>query len=228
LGSGGAFTGAVLVMMLTEQVLINSGALFVRPTEGAAGAGFIFNVMMVARAPLVLFLAVAASLLPHLSRLRAQGDEASAQAFRSSLATTVIGVAAFAAATTLGVLAIGPQVMQLAFGDQFYYDRLGLAIVAVGMGLYLTAVSVNQAVLAQGRALRAVLPWLASALLFVGLNVWQPLSPYRTVELGFAASAGMLAAGLFLVFSTAGGKADRPLSPGSEVEAEMATIDEVV
>ncbi|HUT77587.1 MAG TPA: hypothetical protein VM285_07870, partial [Polyangia bacterium] len=70
LGRGGAFAGAVLVMMLSEQVLINAGALFVRAAEGAAAAGFIFNVMMIARAPLVLFQAIAASLLPHLTRLR--------------------------------------------------------------------------------------------------------------------------------------------------------------
>jgi O-antigen/teichoic acid export membrane protein len=227
LGSGGAFTAAVLMMMLTEQVLVNSGVLFVRSAEGAAGAGFIFNVLMVARAPLLLFVAVAASLLPHLARLRARGDETSAEAFRSSLSTTVMGVAIFATATTLGVLAVGPQVMQLAFGDQFDYDRLGLAIVAVGMGLYLTAASVNQAVLAQGRAPRAALVWLGSALLFVVLNLWQPLSPYRTVEIGFTLSAGMLAAGLYLVHATADRMVDRPLSPGAEVEAEMAAIDEI-
>jgi O-antigen/teichoic acid export membrane protein len=227
LGSGGAFTGAVLVMMLSEQVLVNSGVLFVRTTEGAAGAGFIFNVMMVARAPLLIFLAVAASLLPHLSRLRARGDETSARAFRSSLRTTVTGVAAFAIATTLGVLAVGPQVMQLAFGDQFDYDRLGLAIVAVGMGLYLTAVSVNQAVLAHGRALRAALPWLVSALVFAVLNLWQPLSPFRTVELGFMVSAGVLAAGLYLVYATADRTADEPVStgPSAEVEAKLAAIE---
>jgi uncharacterized oligopeptide transporter (OPT) family protein len=61
-----------------------------------------------------------------------------------------MGVGLFAIATTLGVLAIGPQVMQLAFGDKFDYDRLSLAIVAVGMGLYLAAVSLNQAVIAGG------------------------------------------------------------------------------
>ena len=49
------------------------------------------------------------------------------------------------------MLAIGPQVMQLAFGDRFEYDRLGLAIVAVGMGFYLVAASLNQAASPRGR-----------------------------------------------------------------------------
>ena len=229
LGIGGTFTAAVLIMMLTEQVLINSGVLFVRATEGASAAGFIFNVMMVARAPLVLFLAVAASLLPHLARLRARGDEASAIAFRDSLTTTVIGVALFAAATTIAVLAVGPQVMQLAFGDKFDYDRLGLAIVAVGMGLYLTAVSLNQAILAEGKALRAALPWLGSAAVFVALNLWEPLSTYRTVEVGFTASAGLLATALYLIYASTRHRTEEPLSPGSsaELEGKLAAFDEV-
>ncbi len=216
-------------MMLSEQVLINSGVLFVRGAEGAAAAGFIFNVLMVARAPLVLFQAVAASLLPHLARLRARGDEASAQEFRTALSTTVMGVAAFAAATLVGVLAVGPQVMQLAFGDKFSYDRLDLAIVAVGMGLYLTTVSLNQAVLAEGRASRAALPWLGSALLFAALNVWQPLSATRTVEVAFTVCAGVLAASLYVVYAAARRPSDEALLPSSsaEVEAKLATLDEV-
>ena len=92
---------------------------------------------MVARAPLLLFQAVAASLLPHLTRLRTRGDATGDDAFRMSINTTLMIIAAFAAAVTVGVLAIGPQVMQIAFGDKFTYDRVGLAIVAVGMGFYL-------------------------------------------------------------------------------------------
>ena len=42
--------------------------------------------------------------------------------------------------------------MRLLFGSEFDYDRLGLAMVAAGMGLHLSATTVNQAVLAQGRA----------------------------------------------------------------------------
>ena len=224
LGSGGTFTAAVLLMMLSEQVLLSSGALFVRAAEGAAAAGYIFNVLMVARAPLVLFQAVAASLLPHLARLRARGGEISERAFHTSLVTTVLGVAAFAAATTLGVLAVGPQVMELAFGDEFDYDRLGLAIVAVGMGFYLTAVTLNQAVLARGQAVRAAVPWLGSALFFVALNLWGPFDPFRTVEAGFAIAAVLLAAGLLAVYRTSRPEA---IPAGAQVEARLAAIDEV-
>ena len=74
--------------------------------------------------------------------------------------------------------------MQLAFGDDHTYDRAGLAIVAVGMGFYLSAVTLNQAALAQGQARRAALCWVTCAVAFIVFNLIQPLDPYRTVEVG--------------------------------------------
>ena len=52
LAAGGGFAAAVLVIMFSEQTLLNAGPLLVRASEGAAAAGFIFNVLMIARAPL--------------------------------------------------------------------------------------------------------------------------------------------------------------------------------
>ncbi len=229
LGAGGAFAGAVLLMMLSEQVLVSSGALFVRAAEGAAAAGFIFNMLMVARAPLLLFQAVAASLLPHLTRLRARGDEEGADAFRTSLSSTMLLIAAFATATTIGVLLIGPQVMQLAFGDKFEYDRLGLAIVSVGMGFYLVAASLNQAALAQGQARRAAVPWVISACAFVACNLLFSGDPYRAVEVGFTGAAILLAAMLWYVYAHPHPSVDDAIEPGSgrEVQARLDALDEI-
>ena len=229
LGRGGAFAGAVLVMMLSEQVLINSGALFVRAAEGAAAAGFIFNVMMVARAPLVLFQAIAASLLPHLTRLRARGGDGSRAAFRSSVETTLLLIAAFATVTIVGVVTIGPQVMQIAFGDTFEYDRLGLAIVAAGMGFYLAAASLNQAALAQGQAHRAAARWILSAALFVAINIAAVPNAERAVEIGFAVAAALLAGLLYVLYVRPTPSRADEIAPGSgrELQAQLTSADEI-
>ena len=229
LGRGGAFAGAVLVMMLSEQILVSSGALFVRAAEGAAAAGFMFNILLVARAPLVLFQAIAASLLPHLTRLRARGDDRGADAFRESLQNTMLLIAAFAAATTIGVLAIGPQVMEIAFGDGFDYDRLGLAIVAIGMGFYLVAASLNQAALAQGQAHRAAARWILCAGLFIVYNLIGPGDPFRTVEVGYAGCSALLALLLYDVYRRPVVRDDDLFEPGSpeEIQARLATSDEI-
>ena len=120
-------------------------------TSGAAAAGFIFNVLMVARAPLQLFQAVGTSLLPHLTGLHHSDEEGSDAAFQSSVRGVVLGIAAFTGAVALVVLAFGPQLMHIAFGKKFDYDRIGLLIVTLGMSLYLSAVTFNRACLAQGR-----------------------------------------------------------------------------
>jgi O-antigen/teichoic acid export membrane protein len=229
LSRGGAFAAAVLVMMLSEQVIVGSGVLFVRASEGAAAAGFIFNVLMVARAPLMLFQAIAASLLPHLTRLRARGDESGKEGFRMSVNTTLITIAGFAALTTLGVLAIGPEVMQLAFGEKFEYDRAGLAIVAVGMGCYLSAAALNQAALAQGQARRAALCWVSCAVLFLAWNLASPMDAFRNVEVGFAGAAALLSGLLYAIYSRPHPIAADTFEPDSprEIEARLATADEV-
>ena len=197
--------------------------------EGAAAAGFIFNVMIIARAPLVLFQAVVASLLPHLARLRARGDASSREAFRMSIDNTLKLIAGFSALVVLAVLAVGPQVMQIAFGDNFRYDRTGLVIVAVGMGFYLTAASLNQAALAQGKARHAAACWVGCAALFVIYNLIGPGDPFRTVEVGFAAAAALLAGLLHRVYLRPQPEATDllELDAGREIEAQLAASDEI-
>jgi O-antigen/teichoic acid export membrane protein len=229
LAHGGGFAGAVLLIMLSEQVFLNGGPLFARAELGAAAAGFIFNVLMVARAPVVLFQAVAASLLPHLTRLRSRGGETSEEAFRLSVRLTIAVVAGVAAVTLAVVLAAGPQLMQIAFGDKFEYDRTGLGIVAVGMGFYLAAATLNQAALAQGQVRRAALCWLGCAGAFIVWNLTGALEVFRRVEIGFTAGAAVLCLLLYLIYRTPHPRAGDELAPGSprELEARLAAADEV-
>ena len=63
---------------------------------------------------------------------------------------TLVAIAAFAGAVALVMLAVGPSLMGLIFGGDFEYERGGLVLVSVAMGLYLSAATVNQALLAQG------------------------------------------------------------------------------
>ncbi len=228
LAAGGGFAAAVLLIMVSEQTLLNAGPLLVRASEGAAAAGFIFNVLMVARAPLVLFQAVATSLLPHLTRLRSSADSRDAEAFRLSIRLTIGAVAVFAAAVGLIVLIAGPELMQLAFGENFDYDRLGLLIVTTGMGFYLAAVTLNQAALAQGQVRRAAACWVGCALAFVGWNLLPVLDEFRRVEVGFAGAAALLLALLYLLYRRPRARPEDVVEPGSpqELEAQLAAADE--
>ena len=59
------------------------------------------------------------------------------------------------------MLIAGPELMQIAFGDKFSYDRVDLLIVTAGMGLYLCAATLNQAALARGQVRQAAVCWIA-------------------------------------------------------------------
>jgi O-antigen/teichoic acid export membrane protein len=229
LAHGGGFAAAVLVIVFSEQLFLSSGAFVVRITEGAAATGFIFNVLMLARAPIYLFQAVATSLLPHLTRLRYRPAMGGADAFRLSVNVTLGAVAAFAALVVFVVLIAGPDLMQIAFGDKFTYDRAGLLIVSIGMGFYLAAATLNQAALAQGRARRAAVCWIACALAYVGWNLLPVLDEFRRVEVGFALAAATLCALLYVVYRGAAAPTEAAMRPDSpeEIEARLAAADEV-
>jgi len=226
---GTGFAAAVLVIMFSEQAFLNAGPLVIRGLQGAAAAGFIFNVLMIARAPLQLFQAVSTSILPHLTGLHTSEEEGSEDEFHRSVRMVLLGVAAFTVFTALVVLVAGPQLMQLAFSKKFAYDRGGLLLVTFGMGLYLSSVTVNQACIAQGQVRRAAVRWISCALLFIGWNFVPLVSDeFRRVELGFLLAAGVLLSLLYYVYRRPHERAEDIPAPGSpeELEVRLAAIDD--
>ena len=228
---GGGFAGAVLVIMFSEQAFLNAGPLIVRGLQGAAAAGFIFNVLMLARAPLQLFQSVSTSILPHLTTLHASEDPDSGRQFDHTVRMVLLGILAFTALVVVVVLIAGPQLMQLAFSKKFTYDREGLLLVGVGMGLYLSSVTVNQACIAQGQVRRAAVRWISCAAAFIAWNFVPLVSDeFRRVEIGFLLAAGLLFTLLYYVYRHPHERrADVP-GPGSpeELEARLAMLDEQV
>lgn len=226
---GTGFAAAVLVIMFSEQAFLNAGPLIIRGLEGAAAAGFIFNVLMLARAPLQVFQAVSTSILPHLTGLHSSDDPDSEREFHRSVRMVLLGIAAFAAFTGLVVLIAGPQLMQIAFSKKYSYGRGELLMVTAAMGLYLCSVTVNQACVAQGQVRRAAARWIACAVLFIGWN-FVPLvsNEYHRVEVGFVLAAGVLFGLLYLIYRRPHERAEDVPAPGSpeELEMRLAAVDE--
>ena len=204
LARGTGFAAAVLLVMLCEQTFLNAGPLIVKATAdsgGAALAGFTVNVLLIARAPLQLFQAVQTSILPHLTRLRAGGER---DPFARSVNLTLAAIAAFAGIVALVMLVAGPQVMDLLFGGNFDYGRGGLVLVALGMGLYLSAATFNQALLAQARAAQSAACWVVIAVAFVLFLVLAEFDDrVLQVEVAFASAAALLAGSLYALYRRA-------------------------
>jgi O-antigen/teichoic acid export membrane protein len=223
LRGGTGFATAVLAMQLSEQALMNAGVLVVAFSLGStdlnAGlTGFVFNVMLIVRAPLQLFQAVETSILPHLAGLAARADRAQ---FRRALRTAMTAIGGFGAAVTVGLLAIGPAVMTLVLGDKgFHYSRLGLAVVGVGMTMHLASGTLTQAALARGRALPAAAAWLLCGGLFVAFQISHLVGSRVTrVEVGYCGAALLLAGMLWLIDRGDGPAADRQPAPAASASA---------
>ena len=226
---GAGFVGSVFFIMLGEQIFLNAGPLLIRGIEGVAAAGFIFNVLMIARAPLQLFQAVSTSILPHLTSLHHSHDPESEREFHRSVRMVLAAVAAFTAFTAAVVLIAGPALMQLAFSDKFTYARVDLLIVTAGMGLYLASVTVNQACLAQGQVRRAAVRWVGCAIFFVVWTLLPVISDGALrVEIGFSLTALVLLASLFLIYRRPREvESDLPLEGTPEqIETKLAGLEE--
>jgi O-antigen/teichoic acid export membrane protein len=223
---GAGFAVAVVGIMFAEQTLMNAGVLIVGLNAGAVAGlttgltGFVFNVMLIVRAPLQLFQAIQTSILPHLAGLEARE---SAEEFHRAIRITVLVIAAFAGAVAIGLLAIGPFVMRALLGDKgFQYGRVGLAVVGLGMGLHLVSGTLNQAALARGRAMWAAIAWLCAAALFVVIMATPTISNEVTrVEVGYFTATLVLCGLLWSLYRRGGAAAPSGVTASSaSVEAK--------
>jgi O-antigen/teichoic acid export membrane protein len=201
LANGFGFASAVLLIMFCEQTFLNAGPLLIKVTadhNATAVAGFAFNVLLIARAPLQLFQAIQTSILPSLTKSRATGNE---DTFKRAINVTLKAIAVFAAAVALGLLVLGPWAMGVMFGSEFDYDRFGLVTVSIGMGLYLSAATLNQAALARGRARAASACWATAAAAFViFLLVADFDDRVLQMEIGYLGGACTLCALLYALY----------------------------
>jgi O-antigen/teichoic acid export membrane protein len=193
------FAISVAGIMLAEQALLNASVITVEvSSHDKIIAGIVFNVLLIARAPLQLFMAVQTSLLPHLTKLEARRGHAD---FHSVVRLLAAGLGVLGLAVAAGLLLVGPFVMSHLFGQHYDYGRVGLAAVGLGMGLHLIAGTLNQATLARGQARTASAIWLFCAALFL---LWTVLPVVNDVllrvELGYLGATALLASGLYVVY----------------------------
>jgi O-antigen/teichoic acid export membrane protein len=197
---GGGFAVWVSGIMLSEQTLLNAAVLTVDATSpNRALAGIVFNVLLIARAPLQLFQAIQTSLLPHLTGLEATAGH---EAFAKAIRTTVLAIAAFAGVVAIGLLLVGPFALRhVFFGQDFHYKGTGLALIGLGMGLHLCSGALNQAALARDRARAAAGCWLLAAAAFVGWMLVPAVSEQLLrAEIGYAGATALLALALTLLY----------------------------
>ena len=200
-----------------------------REPPGAAAAGYIFNVLMIARAPLQLFQAVSTSLLPHLTTLRLTrdneerlprldpGHDPGDRRLRGAGRPRHAIAGPHADADRLR------QEVHLRPGRPG--DRHASAWASTS-----SAVTLNQAALAQGRCGAPRCCWIGCAIVFVDLDAACRSSATSSTGSRSATSARPRCSARCSTGSTASRceRTERPIEPGSaeEMELQLASADE--
>jgi O-antigen/teichoic acid export membrane protein len=200
LGSALGFAAPASIVAAADQLFVNGGPILVMLGGGedaSAVAGVVFAATMLVRVPVYLFQGLAASLLPNLTRLHAVEDTLG---FRRAVVRTAAVLLMLGAATVVGAAAVGPETLRILYGSGFEAGRLELTLLGAGVGVYLVAATLSQALLALGRAGVAACAWTASGLLFVGLYAIGPGEELMRIGFAFLAAAlfGLLALALLV------------------------------
>src|SRR6185312_2965989 len=188
LGSAAAFAAPAAAIAAADQLLVNGGPLFVMLSGGKdAGkvAGVVFAATMIVRIPVFVFTGLAASLLPNLTRLNAEGDAAG---LRALLERAMALFTAVAAVIVIFGATIGPAVLRAVYGSDFRVGRLPLALLGVAAGGYLAAATLAQALFALDRGRVAALVWCAAAVGFVLGYLFVPGDQMMRIAISTAAA----------------------------------------
>jgi O-antigen/teichoic acid export membrane protein len=198
LGSALRFAAPAGLIAGADQLLVNGAPILVMLEGGedaSRAAGVVFAATMLVRVPVYLFQGLAASLLPNLTRMQATSGTTD---LRRAVSRTVALLLAVGVASVLAAAAVGPSAMQLLFGADYEAGRLALALLGAGVGFYLGAATISQALLALDCGARAAIAWVASATLFVTLFIGLPGSDLGRVSAAFAIATLVCLVGLVI------------------------------
>ena len=191
LRAGAGFALAVAGIQLAEQTLLNAAVLTVRGTSGAVLAR-----RRLQRAAHHARPAAALPGRPDLAApppLGARGDRRAGRVRPDHPDDDARHRGLRGGRARSGCSSSGPWVMEHVLGSDYAYGRVGLAVIALGMGCHLCAGTLNQAALARGRAPAAAVSWLAVAAGFVAWMVVPVVDDPLRAETGYAGAAVLCA-----------------------------------
>ncbi len=172
-----------------SQVLLAGAPIAVAALGGSAALiSIVFITFTLFRAPMTFIFSVQGRILPYLVRLYQEGDHRRL----TRIAFGVVGGGAVLA--VLGGLAgwvVGPQVVELLFGDEFAPTRLVAGLAAGGVVAASAAQVASQTLVAEGRTSRLSIAWSGGLLAGVAALAVLGGEPDVRVAVAFAVGEGV-------------------------------------
>ncbi|PRY51883.1 O-antigen/teichoic acid export membrane protein [Geodermatophilus tzadiensis] len=222
--SAGELAGAVghlLTGSLAAQVVLNAAPVLVSvlaaPGEDADAARFVASFTLV-RLPLFVAVPLQSALIPLLTRLQSEGDDARLRR------TVVRGCALVGGLAVLAALAgwlLGRPVVALVFGERYALEGGAIALLAVGSVLHLGLLVASQALVAAARHRRVAVVWLSGlAASAVALAAVPDLVLRCAAAFTVGSGVALLVAAVSLL--RAGRETPAPAAPSSREEPRHA------
>jgi O-antigen/teichoic acid export membrane protein len=191
--------GLLMVGTILAQFVVNAAPVAANIVAGegeTARAGIFVSVLVLARVPLFVFVAVQAGLLPGLASILARGDLA---AFRKRLAGVLMIVGGLGLAGLVVFVLIGPWLVQVLYGSEFHTTRADLWPLAAGSAFFMLAVTFAQTLIALRSYVSAVLGWAIGSVALVAV---LGISLRLEQRVGYAFLAATLCAAAFSAAAT--------------------------
>ena len=160
LGSPLTFVSGASAGQLLAQVTLTGGPVLLAAVGGApAQVTALFAALALFRAPYTFALGLVAALTGRLTRMVEAGQHDALRRVREALVVATLVTAGLGG---LGGAWLGPEVMELVFGDGVTLDRGNTALVAVGSVFALATLVLTVGLLARGRTVAVARTWLAA------------------------------------------------------------------
>ncbi|HEX4249284.1 MAG TPA: hypothetical protein VH008_15585, partial [Pseudonocardia sp.] len=184
-GAVGLLAGASSLTLLVVNLgpVVLTSRLGTDHADAELAASFV-SLFLLARIPLFLFAPVQAFLLPALTAAAARDDLAMV---RRQVRTALLAVAAVGLPGVLAAGLLGPWASRVLFSAPLELSRLVAGLLGVSTVAMMAAQILQPALVALGRNRAAMLAWVVSSALFVGL-LFAPVAP-----LGAAVTAQLVA-----------------------------------
>ncbi len=171
---GFLLAGSVLFQLLGYASLLAIGILEKSSDKQAAEAFVV--AFFVARIPVLLFQAVQGTLLPKLAGLAGAGRH---DDFRIGLVRLMYVVVGIAVVGTVAAFTVGPFAGKILFGaNKFTIGNVDLGLLAMGSGVFITALTLAQALIALDGHAEQMLAWLVGVIGFAVASSSPPSCSY--------------------------------------------------
>jgi O-antigen/teichoic acid export membrane protein len=173
-GSVGLLAGASSLTLLVVNLgpVVLTSRLGTAHADAELAASFV-SLFLLARIPLFLFAPVQAFLLPALTAAAERGD---LTVVRRQVRAALLAVAAVGGPGVVAAGLLGPWASRVLFSAPLELSRLVAALLGVSTVAMMAAQILQPALVALGRNRAAMLAWVVSSALFVGL-LFAPVAP---------------------------------------------------